>query len=102
MEGVSPASSIMGQYFKIVNEDTGRARQQARAQLASIEELIKCLEHAEACTDTDCGADCPHDVDEAREVIMGDALDVQVRGEWHTPGASDGAAPYEYKILLCW
>ena len=33
---------------------------------------------------------------------MGDALDVQVRGEWHTPGVMDGAAPYEYKILLCW
>src|SRR5437016_2130601 len=79
-----------------------RARQQAGAQLASIEELVKCLEHAESCDTTDCGADCPHDEDEARDAIMGDALDVQVRGEWHTPGAIDGATPYEYKILLCW
>jgi hypothetical protein len=79
-----------------------RARAQAGAQLESIEELVKCLQHAEECKDTSCGADCPHDVDEAREAIIGDALDVQVRGEWHTPGAIDAAAPYEFKILLCW
>jgi hypothetical protein len=79
-----------------------RAKAQAGAQLASIEELVTCLKHAEECANTTCGADCPHDVDEARDVIIGDAPDVQVRGEWHTPGAVDGAAPYEYKILLCW
>jgi hypothetical protein len=83
-------------------EDNKRAREQASAQLASIEELVKCLEHAKECDTADCGADCPHDETEAREAIMGDALDVQVRGEWHTPGAMDGATPYEYKILLCW
>lgn len=79
-----------------------RAYAQARTQLASIEELVKCLEHATECTDTACGADCPHEVDEAREAILDDALDVQVRGEWHVPGALDACAPYEYKILLCW
>jgi len=85
-----------------VNEETERAEQQAGAQLASIEDLVACLDHAESCDDAACGADCPHDVDTARQTIMGDALDVQVRGEWHTPGAIDSAAPYEYKILLCW
>jgi len=85
-----------------VNEDSERALKQASAELASIADLVACLEHAEACTDTACGADCPHEQDEAREAIRGDALDVQVRGEWHTPGAFDGCAPYEYKILLCW
>jgi hypothetical protein len=63
---------------------------------------VKCLEHAEECNDIACGADCPHDADEAREAIMDDVLDVQVRGEWHAPGAIDGCAPYEYKILLCY
>jgi hypothetical protein len=85
-----------------VNENTERAAEQAGMQLASIADLVACLEHAESCTDTACGADCPHEPDEAREAILGDALDVQVRGEWHTPGAIDGCAPYEYKILLCW
>src|SRR5919202_2422269 len=79
-----------------------RARQQASVQLASIQELVTCLEHAEECDNTACGADCPHEPDEARDAIIGDALDVQVRGEWHTPGAIDACAPYEYKILLCW
>ena len=79
-----------------------RARQQASVQLASIQELVTCLEHAEECDNAACGADCPHEPDEARDAIIGDALDVQVRGEWHTPGAIDACAPYEYKILLCW
>ena len=83
-------------------KEENRARDQAGAQLASIEELVKCFEHAEECDDTACGADCTHDRDAAQEAITDDALDVQVRGEWHVPGALDGAAPYEYKILLCW
>src|SRR2546423_9666736 len=98
MEGVSPALPIMIEHSNRINEDTERAEQQAGAQLASIEDLVACLDHAESCDDAACGADCPHDVD----AITGDALDVQVRGEWHTPGAIDGCAPYEYKILLCW
>jgi hypothetical protein len=85
-----------------VNETEERAEQQAGAQLTSIEELVKCLEHAEECTDPVCGADRPNDVDEARQAILDDPLSVEVRGEWHTPGAIDACAPYEYKILLCW
>jgi len=88
--------------FNRVNEDTERAAQQAGAQLASIQDLVACLEHAESCTDTACGADCPHELEDARHAIMDDPLSVEVRGEWHTPGALDGCAPYEYKILLCW
>ena len=77
-----------------------RGREQAGAQLASIEELVTCLEHAEACVNTECGADCTHNEDEAREAILTDALSVQVRSDWHTPG--DTADAGEYKILLCW
>ena len=78
-----------------VNETEERAEQQAGAQLASIRELVRCLEHAESCDNPACGAECPHDVDAAREAIMDDALDMQVRGEWHAPGAIDACAPYE-------
>jgi hypothetical protein len=85
-----------------VNEDTERARQQAGVQLAGIQDFVACLEHAEACTDTSCGADCPHDVDEAREAIMEDALAVDVRTDWHSVGAVEAAKPTHYKILLCW
>ena len=79
-----------------------RARAQAGAQLESIEELVKCLHHAEECTDTACGADCPHDVDEAREAITEDPLSVEVRTDWHGVGTIDAAKPTHYKILLCW
>ena len=83
-------------------KDLERARQQAGAQLASIEEMVTCLEHAEACEDTACGADCPHDEDTAREAIIDDVLSVDVRTDWHTIGAVEAAKPTHYKILLCW
>ena len=90
------------------HEGKERAKEQAGAQLASIEELVLRLGHAEACSDLQC-ADTEekgdergewHDEDEAREAILADALSVQVRSDWHTPG--DTADAGEYKILLCW
>lgn len=40
------------------------------------------------------------DEEEARQTIQEDALSVQVRGDWHTPGDEpDGAV--EFEILLC-
>lgn len=86
---------------KRVNEDTERAREQAGAQLASIEELVKCLEHAEDCDNTACGADCPHDEDEAQEAIRDDPLCVEVRTDWHGVGAVESAKPTHYRIVLC-
>jgi hypothetical protein len=85
-----------------VNETEERAYRQAGIQLASIEDLVKCLEHAESCDTADCGADCPHDVDTAREAIMEDALSVDVRTDWHGVGALEACKPTDYKILLCW
>jgi hypothetical protein len=79
-----------------------RARAQAATQLESIEDLVKCLEHAEECTNPACGADCPHEVDAAREAITEDALAVEVRTDWHGVGAIEAAKPTHYKILLCW
>jgi hypothetical protein len=81
-----------------VNEDIERAFREARAQLRSIVELVKCLEHAEECDNTACGADCPHDVDEAQEAIRDDALSVEVRTDWHGVGAVQAAKPTHYKI----
>jgi len=43
--------------------------------------------------------DCK-DVDQARERIQEDALDVQVREDWHNPGDLH-ATPSEFFILLC-
>jgi hypothetical protein len=79
-----------------------RAREQAGTQLASIEELVTCLAHAQECDDTACGADCPHDENAAREAITDDVLSVEVRTDWHTVGAVEAAKPTHYKILLCW
>lgn len=38
--------------------------------------------------------------DEAREAIQQDALEVQVRNDWHNPGETDNT-PTEFYILLC-
>ena len=105
--GVECNHTIMSTIY--VKEEN-RARDQARVQLASIEDMVLRLQHALVCSDVQC-ADTEdkdgereeyHDEDAAREAILGDPLDVQVRGAWHAPGARDGAAPYAYKILLCW
>ena len=102
MEGVSPAILIMHANSTRVNEDIERARQQAAIQLVSIADMVACLDHAESCSDTACGADCPHDADEAREAIRDDALSVDVRTDWHRVGAVEAAKPTHYRILVCW
>jgi hypothetical protein len=62
------------------------AREQARAQLASIVEMV-------------AGLDRDFDDETAREAIQAAPLEIQVRSDWHTPGETPGAA--EYMILLC-
>lgn len=44
--------------------------------------------------------DC-EDQDEARQRIEEDALSVEVRSDWHTPGDEEGKKPGEFMILLC-
>jgi len=104
-------------------EDT-RAKDQARAQLDSIVEMVKRLEHCQECDGTDCpltdkeilegieiyykdGMTASeedrtqyHNEDEARETLSEDPLSVEVRSDWHTPGDSSDK-PTEYNILLC-
>lgn len=72
--------------------DLQRAREQAAGQYSAILEMVERMRAAE-----DGGDD---EMDSAREAIEQDALSVQVRDDWRSPGASsEGAA--EYEILLC-
>ena len=106
-------------------DKTDHARDQAKAQLESITEMVKRLEHTRDCdgdadecklTDaeiyaginlyyedgakaTDEERDQYHDEDEARERIQEDPLSVQVRSDWHNPG--ERGESLEYEILLC-
>ena len=101
------------------------ARQQAKAQLDSIVDMVARLDHAHGC---DGGEDCDltdkeivsgtgyyytegqevadgdrddyHDADKAEQTIHEDALSVEVRSDWHTPGDEDDGAT-EYRLLLC-
>lgn len=79
------------------------AKNQAKAQLESIKEMVLELEAGQA--DEKNGNDSNGDrTEEAQRTIQEDALSVEVRSKWHTPGAdiTDGScAPDEYKILLC-
>lgn len=108
----------------MTNATENRAKEQAKAQLASIVEMVQRLQHAQQC---DGGADCEltdeaiiegigycyeqgmkasnedrgqyHDEEQAREAIEEDALSVEVRSDWHIPGQDED--PAEYVILLC-
>ena len=66
------------------------AKAQAKAQLASILGMVQRLQHAQQCN----GA-----VGQAREAIQEDALSVEVRSYWYTPGQDKGDG--EYRICLC-
>jgi len=96
-------------------QDKDRARDQAKAQLESITEMIKRLEHCQACTDLgyldDCNegggggdswedAESYHDADLAKQAISEDPLEVSTRSGWHSPGAEE-VGDAEYLILLC-
>jgi hypothetical protein len=47
----------------------------------------------------EAAGDCESE-EQARERIQDDALSVEVRSEWHTPGDRDGLKAAEFKILL--
>jgi hypothetical protein len=74
-------------------EDT-RAKEQARAQLDSIMEMVKALDGG--------GEIDGEEIDEetVRERIQEDPLSVEVRSDWHEPGSKDDK-PTAYNILLC-
>lgn len=65
------------------------AREQAEAQLKSIQEMIEALN-----TKND------EEREQAEQTIQEDPLEVAVRSDWHTPGEK-AEKPSQYKILLC-
>lgn len=106
-------------------EKDERAKQQAKSQLESVQDMVKRLEHCQECSG---GEDCElsdeeicagvnifyekgttvdaeereeyHDEDKAREALMEDPLSIEVRSDWHIPGEGD-TDNGGYKILLC-
>lgn len=64
------------------------SEKQARAQLASIKEMVAALS-----TEDDT------ERDDAQQTIQEDALSVEVRSGWHTPGNKPQIE--EFTILLC-
>jgi len=109
----------------LTENKTERAESQAKAQLESIVQMVKRLEHCQEC---DGGEECQltdeeileginiyykegmtaseedrgnyHDEDEARQAIEEDPLSVEVRGDWHQPRSKEND-DIEYCILLC-
>ncbi len=78
--------------MKTNDEEKERARNQAKAQLESIREMVEALDKAEENDNYEA-------IDKARMEIEEDPLSVQVRSDWHSPGEKTEAT--EYMILLC-
>jgi len=86
-----------------MTQEKNHSEEQAKAQLASIRELVQALRDAET-ADDDQRSNGRDDaaIDAAREAIEQDALSVQVRSDWYTPGQfPDHSKPSEFEILLC-
>ena len=87
------------------------SERQAEAQLESIKEMVAALNWFDDNEPGDEGAVLPQidgydieDQDKARERIQEDALSVQVRYGWFTPGHTAEmlkSGPEEFEILLC-
>jgi hypothetical protein len=82
------------------------ARENALASMASIREMVARLEHCRECDGEDCeltefgefDSEDYHDEDSAREAIEEDALSVEARSGWHSPGGD--SEDEEFRILL--
>ena len=72
----------------VTQEKTDHAKEQARAQLESIVEMVQALEKGEEI-----------DGQDPQDRIQEDPLSVQVRSGWQNPG--DGMMAAEYELLLC-
>lgn len=93
---------------------TDTARDQAKAQLDHITQLMEWLEHANECDGNGVCGTSSHlflpdgyenqdasDPETATQAIHESALSVLVREDWHTPGEHDVTSPTEFEILLC-
>jgi len=68
--------------------DESRSEDQARAQVASIVEMVRAMTDAQANDDDEA-------MEEARQIISEDALSVEVRSDWQQPPCSYEAASGE-------
>lgn len=75
-------------------QEENRAKDQARAQLDSIIEMVTAVNSAQEKNDES-------EEENARLRIQEDALSVEVRTDWHCPGAEKDNKPTEYFVLLC-
>lgn len=76
------------------------ARSQGQAQFDSIKEMVGAMDCATNGLDGTRGSE--ESYESARQRIEEDALSVQVRSGWYSPGASGAdTKPAEYEILLC-
>ncbi len=80
-------------------QDKERAASQAKAQADSIVEMVEALEKAQEDGEAELYGDMM-DEDEIRQAIQEDALSVEVRSSWHSPGFED-SKPDKFNILLC-
>lgn len=81
-------------------DKTARAKEQARAQLDSIIDMVKASEEAREADEFAIYEGEEVTTDDMAERMQSNALDVQVRSDWHTPGTDEHGAN-EYSILLC-
>src|SRR3990167_2842372 len=78
------------------------ARRQGQAQFDSIKEMIEELQRWNTPIEDRNGRLAEQRMDDARQRIEEDALSVEVRSGWYSPGARDAdTKPAEYNILLC-
>lgn len=76
------------------------AKDQAKAQLESITEMVAELEKAERDEEGKLDFDSTRH-EKAEQTILEDALEVAIRDDWYSPGEPDSQRTAEYKILLC-
>lgn len=81
-----------------MTQQVDHAREQAKAQLKSIVEMVQALRSTAEAYNSNDGDYEPYE--DALETIREDALSVEVRTDWHAVGAED-SAPTHYRILLC-
>ncbi len=70
-------------------KEKDHAKEQAKAQLESIIDMVDDINSTED----------EEKREQARETILNDALSIEVRSDWHTPGVEGEST--EYTILLC-
>jgi hypothetical protein len=85
--------------MKTPEEQDNSAKQQARAQLAHIKDMVARLNTAMALEDAN--EDTDESSDSVREEIQQNALSVDVRTGWHSVGTTKEQTPEQFTILLC-